>query len=101
MPTQPSDRTTPAPHLTRSPRMADQPSRQPIADEFRYFATHRAGSYAPLYARLGEAIADDPVLLDLAACARRGQSRPDLLLALIHDLLLRHPEHPPRGSTPA
>lgn len=76
------------------PPRADDPTAEVIAGEFRYFAARRAGSYAPLYARLGDAIADDPALLDAAAHARAGQSRPDLLLAVIHDLLLRQPDHP-------
>lgn len=63
------------------------------AAQFRYFARHRAH------------------LLDLALLAAPGQSRPDLLLAVIHDLLMRHPEYPaarfypsltahPRGGDP-
>lgn len=65
-----------------------------LAETFRHFATQRAGSYAPLYARLAEAIAHDPVLLQVAAGARPGQSRPDLLLGAVHDLLHDHPTHP-------
>jgi hypothetical protein len=76
---------------TRADRTA---ARDEAAAQFRYFAQHRAGTYAPLYARLAEAIADSPDLLDLALLARTGQSRPDLLLAVIHGLLLREPEYP-------
>lgn len=78
------------------PPRTDDPAAIPevIAEEFRYFADRRAGSYAPLYARLGEAIATDTALLAVAANARAGQSRPDLLLAVIHDLLIRQPDHP-------
>lgn len=65
-----------------------------LAQTFRHFATKRAGSYAPLYARLAEAIAEDPFLLQVAARARPGQSCPDLLLGVVHDLLHDHPTHP-------
>ncbi len=98
-----STTTTMTPAGTAEP----DPTRASIAAEFRYFATRRAGSYAPLYARLAAAIAEDSVLVDLAAQARAGQSRPDLLLALIHDLLLRDPDHlaarfyPSLTATPA
>ncbi|MGH3155385.1 MAG: DUF2332 domain-containing protein [Streptosporangiaceae bacterium] len=61
---------------------------------FRHFARHRCGRYAPLYARLGTAIAADPALLTLAACAPPGQSPPDLLLAAVHYLLARCPGDP-------
>jgi hypothetical protein len=69
----------------------DPVPREQIAAEFRYFASSRAGTYAPLYARLAAAIADDPVALDLAGLAQAGQSRPDLLLAVIHDRLMADP----------
>lgn len=69
-------------------------ARAEAAAQFRYFARHRAAGYAPLYARLGEAIAEDADLLDLALLARPGQSRPDLLLAVLHERLLRNPHHP-------
>jgi len=64
------------------------------ADTFQYFAQHRAAGYAPLYAQLATAIADDPTLLAIAALARPGQSTPDLLLAAVHDLLHDHRAHP-------
>lgn len=88
--------TVSTPAAAARPPHTDDPTatQDTVAGEFRYFAARRAGSYAPLYARLGEAIADDAALLDVAAHARAGQSRPDLLLAVIHDLLLRQPDHP-------
>lgn len=96
----------PSPHLRLSPNPATsipqrsedsdpydhrQPTSAQLAaarSEFEYFGRKRAGTYAPLYARLGAAIADDDGLLALALRARVGQSRPDLLLAVVHDLLL-------------
>lgn len=72
-----------------------------IAAQFRYFADHRAGDYAPLYARLGHALADDPAALELARRIRTGQSRPDLLLAVIHELVLSEPDHPAAAFYPS
>jgi hypothetical protein len=65
-----------------------------LAAVFRHFATHRCGDYAPLYARLGAGIADDPALLAIASSATPGQSPPDLMLAAVHYLLAREPGHP-------
>lgn len=65
-----------------------------LAATFRYFAEHRAAGYAPLYARLATAIAGEPALLAVAALAREGQSQPDLMLAVVHDLLHEHRGHP-------
>lgn len=62
--------------------------------EFEHFARTRTGAYAPLYARIGAVIAEDDRLLELALGAREGQSRPDLLLAIVHDLLLRDEDQP-------
>jgi hypothetical protein len=58
-----------------------------LAAAFTHFATKRCGAYAPLYARLGVGIADDPGLLAIAANAAPGQSPPDLMLAAVHYLL--------------
>lgn len=64
-----------------------------LAARFRHFATARTGAYAPLYAVLGTAIAEDPELLAIAAHARSGQSAPDLMLAAVHYQLARTPGH--------
>jgi hypothetical protein len=69
-------------------------SREELTAIFRHFTQHRCGPYAPLYARLGAAIAADPALLTLAACAPPGQSPPDLMLAAVHYLLARHHDDP-------
>ena len=65
-----------------------------LAATFRRFAACRCGTYAPLYARIGAAIAGDPALLAIAASAAPGQSPPDLMLAAAHYLLAREPAHP-------
>lgn len=44
---------------------------------------------SPLYARLGDAIADDPELVALMLAAPPEQHNPTLLLAALHDLVLR------------
>lgn len=64
------------------------------AAEFNHFAFNRAGDYAPLYRRLGAAIAADHELLTVAAKASAGQSKPDLFLAAVHYLLHEEPGHP-------
>lgn len=65
-----------------------------LAATFRHFAARRCGSYAPLYGRIGAAIADDSALLAIAASATPGQSPPDLMLAAVHYLLACEPAHP-------
>lgn len=78
-----------------------------LAARFRHFATARTGAYAPLYAVLGAAIADDEDLLAIAAHARSGQSAPDLMLAAVHYQLARTPTarlagfYPSLTDTPA
>jgi hypothetical protein len=65
-----------------------------LAATFQHFAVRRCGTYAPLYARIGAAIADDHELLAIASSAAPGQSPPDLMLAAAHFLLAREPAHP-------
>lgn len=48
----------------------------------------------PLYAALCRGAASDEPLLDLLVDAAPGQWRPTLLLAAVHDLVLRHPDEP-------
>jgi hypothetical protein len=52
-----------------------------------------AGRRAPLYRRLGEAIAEDPAVSRLLLHAPPDQRLPVLLLACVHWILLREPEH--------
>jgi hypothetical protein len=58
------------------------------------FATFAAaeGEAVPMYARLCEVIADDAELSGLLLHAPSGQRLPVLLLAALHDLVLRHPD---------
>jgi hypothetical protein len=58
------------------------------------FATFAAaeGEAVPMYARLCEVIADDAKLSGLLLHAPAGQRLPVLLLAALHDLVLRHPD---------
>jgi len=54
----------------------------------------------PLYRSLCRGIARDSELLDLLMAAAPGQWRPNLLLATLHDLVLRHPDEPFSGLYP-
>ncbi len=50
--------------------------------------------HLPLYSRLASAAAGDPEVAALLDVARPGQARPVLLLAALHDLVLRDPSVP-------
>ena len=52
------------------------------------------GQRVPMYGRVCRAAADDPEVLELLHDAPKGQRRPILLLAALHDLVLEHPEAP-------
>lgn len=60
---------------------------------FRAFAREVAAR-SPLYARLSAGIAEHPEVLALLDDAPEAQRRPVLLLAAIHDLVLRDPTQP-------
>jgi hypothetical protein len=64
-----------------------------LAQRFLRFADQECGDYAPFYAHLARGIAHDPELLAIAAHTRPGQQAPNLLLAAVHDLLLRGSDH--------
>ena len=64
-----------------------------LARRFVRFADQECGDYAPFYARLARGIAHDPELLAIAAHTRSGQQAPNLLLAAVHELLLRGSDH--------
>lgn len=51
----------------------------------------------PFYRELCLGMADDAELLELLLAAAPGQWRPNLLLAALHDLVLRHPDEPFAG----
>ena len=67
---------------------------------FLRFAEIDAPPRSPLYAALCRGIADDTDALALAALAPPGQPAPNLLLAAVHDLLLRGVAHPLRAFYP-
>lgn len=73
--------------------MADRdPDDGDLAELFRESA-RAAGHRAPLYRRLGEAIADDPATARLLLHAPADQRVPVLLYACVHWILLREPHH--------
>jgi hypothetical protein len=59
-----------------------------VAEEFRRFGAVEISATSPLYARLSAEIAHDPFVLSIAADAKRGQPRPNMLFAAVHFLLL-------------
>jgi hypothetical protein len=69
------------------------PALEALAQRFVRFADQECGDYAPFYAQLARGIAHDPELLAIAAHTRSGQQAPNLLLAAVHDLLLRGSDH--------
>ena len=73
--------------------MLDDRTLADLAAKFRRFAENEAPK-APLYARLAQAVADDPAVLALAARARAGQPAPNLLFAAVQRHLLRAREEP-------
>ena len=60
----------------------------------RWSGIEAVANQSPLYAILGNTVADSPELLDLANEAREGQPPPNILFAAVHALLARCPEHP-------
>ena len=65
------------------------PSVEQVASFFRWFADEPG---VPFYNRLSAAVADEPWLCELVTRARSGQSRPVLLFAAVHRLVLAHPD---------
>jgi len=73
-----------------------------VAEKFHDLARRRAANgYAPVYARMAEVCATDPLALGLAARARPGQNPPSLLLGAVHYLLAGEPDHPLARFYPA
>ncbi|HEV7721635.1 MAG TPA: DUF2332 family protein, partial [Iamia sp.] len=60
-----------------------------LADHFTRFA--QTYSHLPLYSAIARGVAGDPEVASLLTAARPGQARPVLLLAALHDLVLRSP----------
>ena len=63
-----------------------------VQHRFANFAQGHA--HLPLYHRISAAAARDDEVAALLLAARPGQARPVLLLAALHDLVLRHPDLP-------
>jgi hypothetical protein len=63
-----------------------------LAGRLREFAA--TYPHLPLYSRICAEAADDPSVVSLLEAAQPGQERPVLLLAALHDLVLRTPDVP-------
>jgi hypothetical protein len=72
---------------------ATTPTSSRLARDCRLFGATQAHGYSPLYEALCEVLAADGDLLDLLSTAPAGQTRPTLLLAAVHYLLLGGVEH--------
>lgn len=64
-----------------------------LSERFSFFAERESKDSSRLYGHLAGCIANDPMLLKLAAYARKGQPVPNLFLGAVHFLLLRGKEH--------
>ena len=72
--------------------MSGPSSSEVIRRHFELFT--RSVAHLPLYHRLTEMAAGDAEVTDLLLVAQPGQARPVLLLAAVHDLVLRQPDLP-------
>ncbi|KAA9399968.1 DUF2332 domain-containing protein [Haloarcula sp. CBA1130] len=63
-----------------------------VQTQFRDLTEWVAGT-SPLYAHLCREAAEDPAVLDLASAVPEGRQAPHLLLAAVHYLLDRNPDH--------
>jgi len=63
-----------------------------LQTQFRDLAMWAEGT-SPLYARLCREAAEDPAVLDFASAVPEGRQAPHLLLAAVHYLLDRNPDH--------
>ena len=65
-----------------------------VSPELAHHFTDFAHTYPhlPLYSAIARGVADDPEVASLLTVARPGQARPVLLLAALHDLVLRSPD---------
>jgi hypothetical protein len=75
------------------PSQTLRPSTNDLSRRFERFA-QRECHVSPLYEQLALGIADDPVLLAIAAQAKSGQPVPNLFLGAVHFLLLGGVQHP-------
>jgi hypothetical protein len=60
-----------------------------LRQAWRDFADRECRPYSALYGAIGHAVADDPELLGVVAAAPVSGQQPNVLLAAVHDLVLR------------
>jgi hypothetical protein len=77
-------------------RVATDEDRRHLATWWRTFAEQECRGYSPLYERICLAVAADDDILDLACAAPPFGRQPNVLLAVVHDLVLRGVDHPLR-----
>ena len=65
-----------------------------LSQAWRRFADEECGTYSPLYAAISGSVAGDREVLALVATAPPSGQQPNVLLAAVHDLLLRGDAHP-------
>lgn len=78
--------------MTRNPRFP--PKLHKLAQDFLWNADHVLADSSPFYEKLARQIANDPVLLKLAAHAQPHQPPMNLLFGAVHYLLLRGLDDP-------
>jgi hypothetical protein len=66
----------------------------PLAQLWQAFAEGSCRGYSPIYERVSSTVASDPELLALVREAPPLSHQPHLLLAAVHDLVLRGTDHP-------
>lgn len=79
----------------RSPDMADFGVDRPqLVQWWVDFAVEQCRGYSPLYEHICEAVPRDDAVLDLCLAAPPFGRQPNVLLAAVHDLVLRGLDHP-------
>ncbi len=66
------------------------PDLESLRAEWERFAEYECGTYTPLYRHICEAVAVEPAVLRLTAEGPSHARQPNLLLAAVHSLVLRH-----------
>ena len=72
----------------------DEEERAKVAGWWRNFAETQCRGYSPLYERICHAVAENDEVIDLVRDAPFFGQQPNVLLAAVHDLVLRGIEHP-------
>lgn len=75
--------------------------RDELARRFQVFASREARGSSPLYERLAEGLAANPVVAELYADVDARQRRPNLLLAALHTAVLAGTDHELAGYYPS